>query len=126
MKSVICALLIFIFIIVTGVSSIIYVNKCIDEMLQFVYKNESYFSNSMWEEAEKEIIKIEELWAKKRPVLSAFLNHTITDEVDTAVAKLKNAVKMRRNDDFYYECDNLKLVLLNIREQQKISIENIF
>ncbi len=126
MKSVICALLIFIFIIVTGVSSIIYVNKCIDEMLQFVYKNESYFSNSMWEEAENEIIKIEELWAKKRPVLSAFLNHTITDEVDTAVVKLKNAVKMRRNDDFYYECDNLKLVLLNIREQQKISIENIF
>ena len=126
MKSVICALLIFIFIIVTGVSSIIYVNRCIDEMLQFVYGNEIYFSNSMWEEAEKEIIKTEKLWAKKRPVLSAFLDHEITGEVDRAVVKLKNAIKMRKMDDFFYECDNLKLILSNIKEQQKVSIENIF
>ncbi len=125
MKSVIYALLIFIFIITTSVCSIIYVNKCADEMLQFVYKNENYFSKSMWEEAENEIKKFEELWVKKRPVLSAFLNHTITYEVDTAVAKLKNTVKMRENDDFFYESDNLKLILLNIKEQHKISIENI-
>ena len=126
MKSVICALLIFIFIIVTGISSIIYVNRCIDEMLQIVYRNENYFANSMWEEAENEIIKIEKLWGKKRPVLSAFLDHEITGQVDTAVAKLKNAVKMRKKDDFFYECDNFKLILLNIKEQHKISMENIF
>lgn len=126
MKSVISALLIFIFIIITSVSSIVYVNRAVDEMLQFVYKNEIYFSKSMWEEAENEIKKLEEVWAKKNPVLSVFLNHTILSEVDTAVSKLKNAVKIREKDDFFYERDNVVLTLLNIKKLQKISIENIF
>ena len=126
MKSVISALLIFIFIIITSVSSIVYVNRAVDEMLQFVYKNEIYFSKSMWEEAENEIKKLEEVWAKKIPVLSVFLNHTILSEVNTAVSKLKNAVKIREKDDFFYERDNVVLTLLNLKEQQKISAENIF
>ncbi len=126
MKSVISALLIFIFIIITSVSSIVYVNRAVDEMLQFVYKNEIYFSKSMWEEAENEIKKLEEVWAKKIPVLSVFLNHTILSEVNTAVSKLKNAVKIREKDDFFYERDNVVLTLLNIKKLQKISIENIF
>ena len=58
--------------------------------------------------------------------MSAFLDHEITGEVDTSVEKLKNAVKMRKKDDIFYECGNLKLILSNIKEQQKISIENIF
>lgn len=126
MKSVISALLIFIFIIITAVSSIIYVDMTTKEMLQIVYKNEKYFSNSKWREAEDEILKLEKLWNKKRPVLSAFINHTILTEVDTTVAKLKNATKMQENADFFYESTNLELILLNINQQQKISIENVF
>ena len=126
MKSVISALLIFIFIIITAVSSIIYVDMTTKEMLQIVYRNEKYFSNSKWREAEYEILKLEKLWNKKRPVLSAFINHTILTEVDTTVAKLKNATKMQENADFFYESTNLELILLNINQQQKISIENVF
>ncbi|MBR5519045.1 MAG: DUF4363 family protein [Clostridia bacterium] len=126
MKSVISALLIFIFIIITAVSSIIYVDMTTKEMLQIVYKNEIYFSNSQWREADAEILKLEKLWNKKRSVLSVFINHTILTEVDTTVAKLKNATKMQENIDFFYESTNLALILLNINQQQKISIENIF
>lgn len=126
MKSVISALLIFIFIIITAVSSIIYVDRTTKEMLQIVYKNEIYFSNSQWREADAEILKLEKLWNKKRSVLSVFINHTILTEVDTTVAKLKNATKMQENIDFFYESTNLALILLNINQQQKISIENIF
>ena len=126
MKSVISALLIFIFIIITAVSSIIYVDRTTKEMLQIVYKNEIYFSNSQWREADAEISKLEKTWNKKRSVLSVFINHTILTEVDTTVAKLKNATKMQENTDFFYESTNLALILLNINQQQKISIENIF
>ena len=126
MKSVISAVVIFIFIVVTGLFSAIYVDNVTKEMLQIVYKNEKYFSNLKWEDAEDEILKLEKYWANKRSVLSVFINHTNLSEVDTAVAKLKNATKMRENTDFFYETDNLVLTLLSINEQQKISIENIF
>ena len=126
MKSVISAVVIFIFIVVTGLFSAIYVDNVTKEMLQIVYKNEKYFSNLKWKDADDEILKLEKYWANKRSVLSVFINHTNLSEVDTAVAKLKNATKMRENTDFFYETDNLVLALLSINEQQKISIENIF
>ena len=126
MKSVISAVVIFIFIVVTGLFSTIYVDNVTKEMLQIVYKNEKYFSNLKWKDAEDVILKLEEYWANKRSVLSVFINHTNLSEVDIAVAKLKNATKMRENTDFFYETDNLVLALLSINEQQKISIENIF
>ena len=126
MKSVISAVVIFIFIVVTGLVSTIYVDNATKEMLQIVYKNENYFSKSKWKEAENEILKLEKYWAEKRRVLSVFINHINLMEVDITVSKLKNATKMHENTDFFYESDNLELILLNINEQQKISIENIF
>lgn len=126
MKSVISAVVIFIFIVVTGLFSTIYVDNVTKEMLQIVYKNEKYFSNLKWKDAENEILKLEKYWANKRSVLSVFINHTDLTEVDIAVTKLKNATKMQEKADFFYESDNLALILSNICEQQKISIENIF
>ena len=126
MKSVISAVVIFIFIVVTGLFSTIYVDNVTKEMLQIVYKNEKYFSNLKWKDAENEILKLEKYWAKKRRVLSVFINHINLMEVDITVSKLKNATKMHENADFFYESDNLVLILLNINEQQKISVENIF
>ena len=126
MKSVISALLIFILIITTIFFSGLYVNDTTNKMLQIVYKNEKYFSNLKWKDAENEILKLEKYWANKRSVLSVFINHTDLTEVDIAVTKLKNATKMQEKADFFYESDNLALILSNICEQQKISIENIF
>ena len=44
MKSVISAVVIFIFIVVTGLVSSIYVDNVTKELLQNLYKNEIYFS----------------------------------------------------------------------------------
>ena len=126
MKSVISAVVIFIFIVVTGFVSTVYVDNVTKELLQNVYENEKYFSNLKWKEAEDEILKLEDFWAKKRPVLSMFINHANLTEVDIAVTQLKNATKMHKTDDAFYVSDKLGLILSDINEQQKISIENIF
>ena len=126
MKSVISAVVIFIFIVVTGLFSTIYVDNVTKELLQNLYKNEIYFSNLKWEEAEDEILKLENFWAEKRPVLSVFINHANLTEVEITVSQLKNATKIRKIDDIIYAGDKLALILSDINEQQKISIANIF
>lgn len=126
MKSVISALLIFIFIIVGSFASYRYVNDVIDEMLQSLYKNEIFISKNFWDESKNETKNLEELWQKNRAVMSVIFNHTVIDKIDTSIAEIKNAVQMREKGDFIYEKSNMELMLLNLKEQQKINAENVF
>ena len=126
MKSVISALLIFIFIIVGSFASYRYVNDVIDEMLQSLYKNEISISKNFWDESKNETKNLEELWQKNRAVMSVIFNHTVIDKIDTSIAEIKNAVQMREKGDFIYEKSNMELMLLNLKEQQKINAENVF
>lgn len=126
MKSVISAILIFIFIITASVVSGVYVNNTTDKLLQSLYKNEKFISNNLWAEAKKETKNFDEIWQKKRTVMSVFFNHTLIDRVDTSIAKIKNAVKMQEKGVFLYEKSNIEIVLLSLKEQQKINAGNIF
>ena len=126
MKSVISALLIFILIITTIFFSGLYVNDTTNKMLQIVYKNEKYFSDLQWDKADNEIDKLESLWKKRRPMLSVFLNHSDLSDIDINISKLKNITKIRDNGDFFYETDNVIHSIYNIKDQQKISIYNLF
>lgn len=126
MKSVISALLIFIFIIIISSASGIYVNRVTDEMLQSLYRNEKFVSKNSWDKAENETEKLYSIWKKSRNKMSMTFNHTITDNIDISIAKIKNAVQMRKKYDYFYERSNFELLLLNLKEQQKISAENIF
>ena len=126
MKSVISALLIFILIITTIFFSGLYVNDTTNKMLQIVYKNEKYFSDLQWDKADNEIDKLESLWKKRRPMLSVFLNHSDLSDIDINISKLKNTTKIRDNSDFFYETDNVIHSIYNIKDQQKISIYNLF
>lgn len=126
MKSVISASLIFIFIITASVVSGVYVNNIADEMLQSLYKNEKFISNNLWEDAIEETEKLEEMWHKKRVFMSTVFNHTLTDRIDTGIAKIKNAVKMQEKGELIYEYTNMKILISSLKEQQKINAGNIF
>lgn len=126
MKSVISALLIFIFIIIISSASGIYVNRVTDEMLQSLYKNEKFVSENSWKAAENETEKLYLMWKKSRNIMSMTFNHTITDNIDASITKIKNTVQMRKKYDYFYERSKFELLLLNLKEQQKISAENIF
>ncbi len=126
MKSVISALLIFIFIIVLCVSSGLYVNKITGEMLRYVYENENFVSKNLWDEGTEEIEKIKNAWKMNKSFMAVNYNHSLIDGIDMSVAKLENAIKMRKKEDFMYESSNLELMLVNLMELQKISIGNVF
>lgn len=126
MKSVISALLIFIFIIIISTASGIYVNRVTDEMLQSLYRNEKFVAENSWDEVENETEKLYSIWKKNRNMMSMTFNHAIIDNIDTSIAKIKNTVQMHKKYDYFYERSNFELLLLNLKEQQKISAENIF
>lgn len=126
MKSVICATIIFIFIIIAGTISGIYVNNITNEMLQSLYKNEIFVSKNQWSEAKNETEILSKIWAENRNIMSMIFDHTFTDKVDTSIEKIKNAVKMQKKEDFIYERSDMELLLSGFEKQQKINVGNIF
>ena len=125
MKSVITALVIFILIVVMIISSYIYVHSVTKEMLQIVYKSEKDFSQSKWKEALAETEKLSEIWKNNKFVMAILYSHQLTDAVDESVEKLKNSAEIKENKEFLYEKSNLILLIFRLREQQKITIENV-
>lgn len=126
MKSVISALIIFALIItMAGVSSV-FVNNIGDDMLQSLYKNEKYIANNDWENAENETNYVSDVWQKNRVAMSVIFNHSAIDNIDATLEKMKKTVKFQRKESFLYEKSFLSCLIKALKEQQKVSIGNIF
>lgn len=126
MKSVISALGIFTLIIILSIISSGYINKSADEMLQQVYKNEKYVAQNSWEDAKNGIESIKQIWESRKTVSSFFLNHSTVDLIDASIEKQKNSVALRERTTYYYENNKFILLIKSLKEQQKISFENVF
>ena len=101
MKSVISALLIFIFIIVGSFASYRYVNDVIDEMLQSLYKNEIFISKNFWDESKNETKNLEEYRDKVSPIMASLMEkYGISEgEEDSLLEKIQNSEAQRQNEN---------------------------
>ncbi len=126
MKSVISALVIFILIITMVVIACIYTDSVTEEMLQSLYRNENYISKNNWQMARTEAEYMENIWHNSQNIMVTLFNHDVIERVNLSIAKTKKTIQMRKNEDFFYESINLKLLLKSLVEQQKISIGNVF
>lgn len=126
MKSVISALCIFVLIIILSIISSCYINNSADEMLQQVYENEKYIAQNNWEEVKNGVERIKKIWDSRKTVSSFFLNHASVDLIDASIEKQINSVALREKSVFYYENNKFILLINSLKEQQKISFENVF
>ena len=126
MKSVICAVVIFILIITLSVVSAMYTDSCVDEMLHQLYKNEKNVAENQWEYAREGVEKVGDIWAERKTISSFFLNHSVIDSIDSSIERLINSVILREKSVFYYEKNEFELLVKKLKEQQKISLPNIF
>ena len=126
MKSVIRALFIFVLIIILSIISSCYINNSVDEMLQQVYENEKYIAQNNWEEVKNGVESIKKIWDSRKTVSSFFLNHASVDLIDASIEKQINSVTLREKSVFYYENNKFMLLINSLKEQQKISFENVF
>ena len=126
MKSVISAAGILIFIIILVTVSYVYTDRIVTDMLGRIDKNEKFVAKNDWEQAENEINEIREIWQKSRKIFALIANHSLTEGIDESLAKIKYAVKLRKNDDFYLELGPAKLRVHNLLEHQELSLSNLF
>ncbi len=126
MKSVISAVIIFVLIVIMSIVSSQYVLNTADEILYHVLKNEKSVEQGDWHNAERSVTNIKKIWGSRRKVATFFLNHSVIDSIDASVERQYNSVILREKSAFCFEKNKFVLLIKSLKEQQKISLENIF
>lgn len=124
MKRLIPASILFVIVITTYISSLIYItkicNSTIDRLQNIV---EIYEQNDSAKEESKNLKKY---WEDKEKILSLFINHNHIDEIEQAISSLTVYAKEKDNVIFYEYADKTKVLLHQIIEDTKISTHSIF
>lgn len=93
-------------------------NKIIDSAMDYLDKDD--YSN-----ASRECKKLDEYWNKKYPCLTAMIEHGALDEAKITISSLEDLAN-NKSEDLEEELINTKNQIKSIRDNQKISLGNIF
>lgn len=70
--------------------------------------------------------KIKKLWKKKESILSAITPHSETENMDETIEKLIHFAENEKFDEYKEYCVELKAKASFIREEEKLSLRNVF
>ncbi len=69
--------------------------------------------------------KLYQLWGKKMPILSMFVQHEIVDEIEQSIAIIKSSVEQDDSDTFQTEITRAAIQIQSLRDTEFPYIENI-
>lgn len=124
MKRLIPASILFVLVIATYISSLIYITKTCDTTINMLEDTVKTYKEE--KTAEDNAKKLKKFWEKKEKILSLFINHNHIDEVEQAISSLTVYAKEKGNVIFYEYADKTKVLLHQIIEDTKISTHSIF
>lgn len=124
MKRILPAILILMIIIITYISSCIYINNVCEIVAGKIDKCiKSYDENNNTKLYTEEL---NQYWSEKEKILSIFVNHELIDEVELSISNLKLHSDFKENEMFYDACDTTKVLLHQIIEDTKITVHSVF
>jgi hypothetical protein len=87
---------------------------------------EASTASQNWEEAQKELVIIQDDWEKTKKTWAMLLDHTEIDNIDEALSKLKMYIETRESSLALAEASTLKLFIIHIPEREALNLENVF
>ena len=90
------------------------IDKCIAEIEQNDISNARFHAE-----------KLEEEWKNRECILSIFINHSIIDEIDTAIIQLTPYIDTGNYDLFITQCAVIDLKLTQMREDSTVNLHSI-
>lgn len=126
MKSTLVSSAIFIFLIMTILFSINYLDKMCIRYEKISYTLEDYISKEDWKKAYDTSYDFVKSWEESSDKISMFIHHADIDNIDTELLKLTQYTKVKNKDEALSSIHVVKFFLKHIRDSEKINLQNIF
>lgn len=124
-RSIIAAALLIVIIVICS-SGYLFLNNTTDSLISLSDKAlESARENDNGQMLAL-ALEIKKTWTKKESILSAITPHEETENMDEIIEKLIYFAESKKADDYKEYCVELKAKAEYIKEEEKISLRNIF
>ncbi|MFZ5631562.1 MAG: DUF4363 family protein [Bacillota bacterium] len=96
------------------------------ELLRSIERVAGDVEKNNWEDAHRKVIGLEKVWKKEAGWWPTLLDHQEMDNIEFAMARVKEYVSTRNTALSMGQLSELKLMIKHIPEKEALSIENIF
>ena len=126
MKSVLIIVITLGLILGAGCFTILEVSGTSDVLLSHCGGIKAHIRDGEWSKARDELKRADDLWNGVKPVWTILINHKEIDNIDMALAKIKQYIETREKGLALGELSSLELLINHIPGKEKVSLENIF
>ncbi|QGU96079.1 DUF4363 family protein [Clostridium bovifaecis] len=126
MKNLVASFMLFIALVITMVFSMRYLeNKC-GYYTDKIDALETIIVNESWEEAYNSSIGFLEEWKKDSSIVPTFINHIHVETITNSVLKLTQYTKYKDKVDSLATIHEIKFLLEEMMEIEKVTLPNVF
>lgn len=102
-----------------------YIDGTARDMTGHINKSEQAAASNDWTTAQDEITQMFDKWQKTKSVWTLLVDHEEMDNIDTAVSRVKQALKTKDQVETRAGLAELKMFIEHIPEKEALTLENI-
>lgn len=125
MRIVAAVTLLFSMMVLTGIWTSYTLGNTSTELVALLEELKEDLSAKQWDRAQEKVISLEKTWKTKTDWWPIILDHQSVDQVDIAMARLKEFVAVQDESLTRGQLSELKLLLKRIYDREKVNLENI-
>lgn len=126
MKRSIIATLLLVSVVIICICGYIFLNRTTDELITLADSALKYAEENNKNEMLNSAYEIRKIWQKKEAILSAITPHQETENMASIIEKLIFFAENENPEEYKEYCIELKTKALFVKEEERLSVRNIF
>lgn len=125
MRALITSGVVIALIVVFAIGSHLIIDGPANQLISQVKGMEDALQRDEWEQAEGQLREGRNLWQETSPYWSVIIHHDELDGIEFSLERLGKYIEAKEKGLSMAEMGNLKLLLENIVDEQKMTLKNI-
>lgn len=126
MKSAIVAVCLFAAVVAGTLFCMDFLEKTSTDMSETIEGIARNVSGESWDEAQRQMEKLEKQWQDSEIYLHAIIDHSEIDTIADSMASIKQYLYYREAPELMAQLSSLKWFVIHIPRKERIAAENIF
>jgi len=122
-------LLVFVIVVIIGVSGVLvqrYLDRTASELSAMLQEVGKALDHEDWGQSERAFSVFEQRWRVVRRNWALVVDHVEIDNVDMRLARLKELIRAREDDEARAEYSEAMMLLKHIPERERLTWRNLF
>ena len=125
MRALITSGIVIVLIVAFGIGSHLIIDKPANQLIACIDGLEDVLQQEDWEEVEEQLRSGRDLWQDTSSYWSVIIHHDDLDGIEFSLERLEKYIQAKEKGLSMAEMGNLRLLLKNIIDEQKMTLKNI-